>query len=146
MIVDIDAHHGNGNGHVFLKDPSLEMLDIYNDDIYPNSPSTKRRVDIGIPFRSGTGGPDHLARLRDGLAQLKGGARFAFVVAGTDVLRSDPLGSLALTVDECAERDRLVFGRLKELCVPAGFLGGGGYGPEGARAMIAGITACRDVR
>ena len=146
MIIDIDAHHGNGNGHVFLKDASVEMLDIYNGDIYPNSPSTKRRVDIGILLHSGTRGGEYLAKLRDGLAQLKPGARLAFVVAGTDVLGSDPLGSLALTVDECAERDRAVFARLKALGVPAIFLGGGGYGPESAQAMIAGITACRDIQ
>ena len=145
MIVDIDAHHGNGNGHVFLKDSSVQMLDIYNGDIYPNSPTTKQRVDIGIPLHSGTRGPDYLARLRDGLAQLQGGARLAFVIAGTDVLASDPLGALALTVDECIERDRLVFGRLKELGIPAVFLSGGGYGPDSARAMIGGITACHEL-
>ena len=67
---------------------------------------------------------------------------YNIVVAGTDVLESDPLGALRLTVDECAERDRLVLIRLKELGVPAVFLGGGGYGPESAAAMIRGIEAC----
>ena len=142
MIVDIDAHHGNGNGHVFLKDRSVEILDIYNADIYPNSPTTKDRVDIGIPLRSGTRGAEYLDRLRDGLARLQGGARVAFVIAGTDVLASDPLGALALTVEECIERDRMVFDRLKALGIPAVFLGGGGYGPDSARAMIGGIKAC----
>jgi histone deacetylase 11 len=141
MIVDVDAHHGNGNGHVFFKDPSVEMLDIYNGDIYPNSPATKQRLDVGIPLRSGTSGDEYLARLRDGLARLRGGARLAFVVAGTDVLASDPLGALGLSVAQCAERDRLVLARLRELRVPAVFLGGGGYGPESASAMIAGIEA-----
>jgi histone deacetylase 11 len=143
LIVDVDAHHGNGNAYVFLKDPSVEILDIYNADIYPNSPSTKRRVDIGIPLASGTRGPDYLARLREGLARLTGGARLAFVIAGTDVFASDPLGALGLSVDECAERDRLVFARLKELGVPAVFLAGGGYGKDSARAMVAGLAACR---
>ncbi|MDP9124310.1 MAG: histone deacetylase [Pseudomonadota bacterium] len=144
MIVDVDAHHGNGNAHVFLKDTSVEILDIYNADIYPNSPSTKRRVDVGIPLASSTRGDEYLAKLRDGLGRLKGGARIAFVIAGTDVLASDPLGALGLSVDECAERDRLVFDRLKMLGVPAVFLAGGGYGKDSARAMIAGIAACRD--
>lgn len=146
MIVDIDAHHGNGNGHVFFKDERVEILDIYNADIYPNSPSTKERVNIGIPLRSGTGGAEYLTRLDAGLARLKGGARLAFVVAGTDVLASDPLGALNLSVEECAQRDRLVLTRLRELGVPAVFLGGGGYGPQSARAMIAGIEACAHLR
>ena len=137
--------HGNGNAHVFLKEPRVEMLDIYNGDIYPNSPSTKRRVDIGIPLSSGTTGDEYLARLREGLEWLRGGARVAFVVAGTDVLASDPLGALGLTVAQCAKRDRLVFARLKALGVPAVFLAGGGYGKESAQAMIAGLAACRSI-
>lgn len=145
LIIDVDAHHGNGNGHVFLHDPSVEILDIYNGDIYPNSPTTRRRVDIGLPVPMGTGGSDYLARLRHGLERLVGGARLAFVIAGTDVLANDPLGGLNLDVPACAERDRLVFARLKQLGVPAVFLAGGGYGPESASAMIAGIGACRSV-
>ena len=145
MIVDVDAHHGNGNAHVFLKDTSVEILDIYNGDIYPNSPSTKRRVGVGIPLASGTRGDEYLALLRDGLARLNGGARLAFVIAGTDVLASDPLGSLGLGVQDCAERGRLVFARLKELDVPAVFLAGGGYGKDSAQAMTSGITACRAI-
>ncbi|MEO5687238.1 MAG: hypothetical protein ABIR54_07745 [Burkholderiaceae bacterium] len=115
----------------------------YNIDPYPNSPATKRRVDIGLPLPSGTSGSDYLTRLRGGLERLTAGARLAFVVAGTDVLASDPLGALGLSVQECAERDRLVFARLKQLGVPAVFLAGGGCGRESAEAMIAGITACR---
>ena len=55
-------------------------------------------------------------------------SRLAFVIAGTDVLASDPLGALGLNVQECAARDRMVFARLKQLGVPAAFLAGGGYG------------------
>jgi histone deacetylase 11 len=115
----------------------------YNIDLYPSSPATKLRVDIGLPLPSGTSGSDYLTRLRGGLERLTAGARLAFVVAGTDVLASDPLGALGLSVQECAERDRLVFARLKQLGVPAVFLAGGGCGRESAEAMIAGITACR---
>jgi histone deacetylase 11 len=141
LLIDIDAHHGNGNGHVFYKDTSVEILDIYDGDIYPNSPSTKRRVDVGIPLRAGTGGDEYLAKLEAGLARLHAGARLAFVVAGTDVLASDPLGGLRLTVDDCVARDRLVLDRLAALGVPAVFTGGGGYGPESAAAMTRSLLA-----
>ncbi|MFL6680584.1 MAG: hypothetical protein ACJ8IK_19760 [Burkholderiaceae bacterium] len=62
------------------------------------------------------------------------------------MLASDPLGGLGLSVQQCAERDRLVFERLKRLGVPAVFLAGGGYGRESADAMIAGIAACAQVQ
>jgi len=145
QIVDVDAHHGNGNAHVFLKEPGVQILDIYNGDLYPRSPTTRRRVDIGVPLPSGTSGADYLVRLREGLEQLTAGARLAFVIAGTDVLASDPLGRLGLSVAQCAERDRLVLGRLRQLGVPAVFLAGGGYGRQSAQAMVAGIAACRDL-
>ena len=133
LIVDVDAHHGNGNAHVFLKDERVVVLDIYNGDFYPNSPSTKRRVDVGIPLKSGTLGADYRAKLRDGLELLQSGARLAFVVAGTDVFASDPVGALGLSIEQCAKRDRLVFSRFKALGVPAVFLAGGGHGKDSAR-------------
>ena len=145
LVIDVDAHHGNGNAGVFLRDRSVEILDIYNGDVYPKSPTTRARVDIGLPLPTGTRGTDYLASLRTGLARLSGGARVAFVIAGTDVLASDPLGGLNLSVEECAQRDQLVLERLKQLGVPAVFLGGGGYGKQSADAMVAGLRACRGV-
>jgi histone deacetylase 11 len=98
-----------------------------------------------LPLPSGTSGADYLACLREGLERLRAGARLAFVVTGTDVLASDPLEALGLSVEQCAERDRLVVARLKQLGVPAVFLAGGGHGKQSADAMIAGLQACRDV-
>jgi histone deacetylase 11 len=141
LIVDIDAHHGNGNARVFMDDRRIRMLDIYNDDIYPRSPYTKERIDINLPLRMGTNGQEYLTRLEGGLSEIPGGARLAFVVAGTDVLASDPLGGLRLSVDDCVARDRLVLDRLAALGVPAVFTGGGGYGPESAAAMTRSLLA-----
>jgi histone deacetylase 11 len=139
LIVDIDAHHGNGNARVFLDDRRVFILDIYNDDIYPNSPYTKERLDIAIPLRRNSSGPTYLSKLEAGLRRVEARYRMAFVVAGTDVLSTDPLGGLGLSVDECVERDQLVWRRLRNLGVPAVFLGGGGYGKDSATAMIRSI-------
>ncbi|HEX7690472.1 MAG TPA: hypothetical protein VF453_22400 [Burkholderiaceae bacterium] len=141
LILDIDAHHGNGNARVFMDDRRIRILDIYDDDIYPRSPYTKERIDINVPLRMGTNGSQYLSRLDGGLSELPRGARLAFVVAGTDVLASDPLGGLRLTVDDCVARDRLVLDRLAALGVPAVFTGGGGYGPESATAMTRSLLA-----
>ena len=98
-----------------------------------------QRVDINIPLRPGTSGRDYLSRLSEGLAELSGSFRLAFVVAGTDVLASDPLGGLGLSIDDCVVRDRLVLERLQALSVPAVFVGGGGYGRDSAKAIVASI-------
>ncbi len=35
LIIDVDAHHGNGNANVFREDAAITILDQFNDDIYP---------------------------------------------------------------------------------------------------------------
>lgn len=139
LVVDIDAHHGNGNAYVFMDERHVKILDIYNGDIYPQNALTRERLDVGIPLRSGTGGDEYLQKLRTGLAQITGDYRLAFVVAGTDVLGSDPLGHLSLSIDDCVARDRMVLERLSALSVPAVILGGGGYSKQSAAAVIQSI-------
>jgi histone deacetylase 11 len=143
LIIDVDAHHGNGNGHVFKDDPRVEILDIYTGDIYPFSPSTKKRVDIDLPLPSFTSGIDYLSVLGEGLQRLSGPARLAFVIAGTDVLDTDPLGRQALSVDQCVLRDGLVLDALDRLATPAVVVGGGGYGKDSAIAMTKSVLAHR---
>jgi len=140
LIVDIDAHHGNGNAHVFMDDKRVDILDIYNDTIYPRDGFTRQRVDIDLPLRNAVSGDEYLARLRSGLGEVIGGHALAFVVAGTDVLASDPLGGMRLSVADCVERDALVLDRLSSLGTSAVFVGGGGYGKESAAAMAASIS------
>lgn len=135
LIIDIDAHHGNGNAYTFKKDPNVNILDIYNCNIYPRDNYTKEMLDINIPVYSGTAGPEYLERLHGGLQQLTTGYKLAFVVAGTDVVASDPLGGLRLSVDECVQRDALVLERISALSIPAVFLGGGGYSKDSAVAI-----------
>ena len=144
LIVDVDAHHGNGNAYVFMEDHRVEILDIYNNSIHPQNAFTKARVDINIPLTSRTGGDEYLSRLRSGLDEIREGYALAFVVAGTDVLSSDPLGGLDLSLQDCAHRDEMVLAKLAEIGTPAVFLGGGGYGRDSARAMANSIAALYD--
>ncbi|MDH5179406.1 MAG: histone deacetylase [Gammaproteobacteria bacterium] len=141
LIIDIDAHHGNGNALAFMNNRDMTLLDIYNHSIYPSTQYTKDRVDVNIPLRMGTAGAEYLDKLQNGLQKLQGGYRAAFIVAGTDVLESDPLGGLRLTLPDCLERDRLVLDRLTELSIPSVFLGGGGYSKQSATAITQSLTA-----
>jgi len=137
IIIDIDAHHGNGNSRTFGDDPHVDLFDIYNNQVYPQTPSTKSKVDINIPLQSGTKGATYLKELQAGLAKITAGYRIAFVVAGTDVINIDPLGALGLTIDDCIARDVMVIERLTNLGIPFVFTGGGGYS-EGSAKCIAG--------
>lgn len=141
LIIDIDAHHGNGNARTFHDNTNVTLLDVYNADIYPNDPVSRRRVDISVPLSSGTSGELYLNKLSGALELLTGGYKLAFVVAGTDVLATDPLGGLKLSIADVAQSHKLVYQRLKALNIPTVFLGGGGYGKESAAAIVAGIKA-----
>lgn len=141
LIIDTDAHHGNGNAYTFLEDKAVTLFDIYNNDIYPNTPFTKERVDINVPLECGTKGNVYLHKLTQALAQLQAPFKLAFVVAGTDVLDSDPLGGLSLSVEECAQRDSLVAKALLDTATPFVFLGGGGYSKESYKAIAEGVRA-----
>ena len=96
---------------------------------------SKKRLDINIPLNHGTAGSEYLDKLSEGLSKLESKYKIAFVVAGTDVVQSDPLGGLNLSVEECTERDALVLESLNKLSIPTVFLGGGGYSKDSAIAI-----------
>lgn len=140
LIIDVDAHHGNGNAHTFMENNNVTILDAYNDDIYPQSPFTKRRVDISVQLHKGVTGHEYIKAIEDALNKIEGPYRIAFVIAGTDVLASDPLGGFNVSVEDCANRDSLIFEKLKALSIPFVFLGGGGYSKDSTKAIVQSIS------
>ncbi|KGJ96637.1 histone deacetylase [Colwellia psychrerythraea] len=140
LIIDTDAHHGNGNARTFLDNDKVKILDVYNSDIYPQSEFTRERIDFPVPVSSGISGDEYLAKYQKALNTLSSDYKVAFVVAGTDVLASDKLGHMKLTIDDVVEREKITLERLKALDIPVVFLGGGGYSKESAQAISAAIN------
>ena len=142
LIIDTDAHHGNGNAYTFMENKHVTILDVYNAGVYPMSGYTRDRVNIPVQLVPGTDGPTYLQRYSDALAKLENNYRLAFVVAGTDVLMSDKLGGLCLSIEDMIEREKLTIQALSQRAIPAVFLGGGGYSKESAKSVIRAILAC----
>lgn len=140
LIIDVDAHHGNGNAHTFIDNGNITILDIYNDEIYPKGSFTKNRVDIAVPLNSGTSGSEYLRSLENALNKVNAPFRLAIVISGTDVLSSDPLGGLSLSIEDVVSRDIMIFEKLKKMSIPMVFLGGGGYSTDSANAIIQSIS------
>jgi histone deacetylase 11 len=139
LIIDVDAHHGNGNAQTFMHNADVTLLDVYNQDNYPRTAATRGRVNIPVLLHTGVGGSEYLAKYADALKQLGGGYRIAYVVAGTDVLDSDPIGGMRLTPGDVVARETLTFNKLKSMGVPAVFLGAGGYSKLSASTIAAAI-------
>jgi histone deacetylase 11 len=139
LIIDVDAHHGNGNARTFMDNPQVTLLDVYNKDAYPNTWSTRNRVDIPVPLRTGVDGGEYLSKYEDALKKLNGNYRLAYVVTGTDVLDVDRLGGMLLNQGDVVAREKLTFKTLNGLGVPGVFLGAGGYSAQSAPTIVAAI-------
>jgi histone deacetylase 11 len=132
--IDLDAHLGNGVAWCFLEDPRLFHFDMHNGQIYPSYDSVaKQRVDCLIPVSPNWSGREYLDTLRERLQPfLDSVSRSASVAlaiynAGTDVLESDPLGGLGLSLDDVLARDRFVVETLRTRNLPTVVLTSGGY-------------------
>ena len=142
LIIDTDAHHGNGNAYTFMENRQVTILDVYNAGIYPTSGNTRDRVDISVPLPPGTDGQTYLRLYSEALEKLDDDYALAFVVAGTDTLTKDKLGGLCLSIADVAEREKLTFQVLEKLSIPAVILGGGGYSRYSAKAVVQAISSC----
>jgi len=139
LIIDTDAHHGNGNARTFIDNNKIKILDVYNETIYPKTHSTRERVDFPVPLPSEVQAEQYLSSYQIALSELTEHYKIAFVVAGTDVLETDKLGGMKLTLDDVVRRESLTHSRLKELNIPIVFLGAGGYSKESAKAAAASL-------
>ncbi len=145
LIIDTDAHHGNGNAYTFMDNKKVTILDVYNAGIYPTSSYTRDRVNIPVPLTPGTEGEVYLQRYKEALQKLDNDYRLAFVVSGTDTLISDKLGGLCLSIDDVVEREKLTLQALNQHSIPTVILGGGGYSKESAKSVIRAISACAEL-
>ena len=133
--IDLDAHQGNGVCHCFLDDRSVNIFDMYNQDIYPaHDTIARQRIDWDVPLSTGCTTQTYLDRLKEELpnflASLENASktpRFAIYNAGTDVFERDPLGQLGVSEAGILERDLFVINLLRQKNIPTIMLLSGGY-------------------
>lgn len=126
LIVDLDVHQGNGTAALFEHNSAVFTFSMHGAANYPLR-KEKSDLDIGLP--DGIDGPTYLAKLRETLPRLMDEVQpdFVFYQCGVDVLASDKLGRLGLTIDDCKARDRMVLEACKRNNVPLVASMGGGY-------------------
>ena len=142
LVVDTDAHQGNGTADTIRPWPWAHIVDFFEEDIYP---WPKREEDMPVPLPPGTGAT-YLERLAEHVPEALRRYQPDLVVynAGSDVLGTDPLSRLMLTAGELAERDLYVVTEARERKVPLAMVLSGGYGPlswEAHAASVEGILA-----
>ncbi len=149
LIVDFDAHHGNGTQDVFYEDDSVFYFSAHQHPLYPGTgrPAETGRgkgagYTLNVELAAGSGDAALLAALRGSLkpAMEKFRPEFVLVSAGFDGHVDDPLGGLLYSADGYAELARELLGIAKRYA--AGrivFLLEGGYGLENVAKSVAAI-------
>lgn len=125
LVLDLDAHQGNGTAVFFQNDPSVYTLSLHGERNYPLK---KERSDLDVGLPDGTGDEAYLLALEGALERawdFRPG--FVFYNAGVDVLKGDRFGRLALSLEGVRRRDERVFRFVKALGVPLVVVMGGGY-------------------
>jgi acetoin utilization deacetylase AcuC-like enzyme len=128
-VIDCDVHQGNGTAAIFADDDRVFTFSIHQEYNYPfeKPPSD---IDVGLPNE--TDGGTYLSVLGGALEQVLDGfgPEAAVYVAGADPYRNDLLGGLALSIDDMAERDRLILGACAVRGVPVTVTLAGGYAAD----------------
>jgi len=141
MILDWDAHHGDGTQSIFYGDPTVLFCSIHQSPFYPGSgmieetgtgPGTGYTVNMPVP--AGTGDDSYAFLFREIITPLarEFSPDFIAVSAGQDNHFTDPLTGLALTARGYADLMAATKRLTGELC--GGRLAAvleGGYSVEG---------------
>ncbi|KDP34107.1 hypothetical protein JCGZ_07678 [Jatropha curcas] len=137
MIIDLDAHQGNGHEMDFSNDSRVYILDMYNPGIYPLDYEARRYIDQKVEVVSGTTTNEYLTKLDEALqvAAQRFDPELVVYNAGTDILDGDPLGRLKISPDGVTARDEKVFRFARERNAPLVMLTSGGYMKTSARVI-----------
>ncbi|WP_395626476.1 histone deacetylase [Daejeonella sp.] len=129
LIIDLDVHQGNGTAEIFKDENRVFTFSMHAEK---NFPFRKEQSDLDIGLVDGLCDKEYLEILNDNLEKviLLHQPDFVFYLAGVDVLATDKLGKLNLTLKGCKERDEIVLKTCKKLKLPIQVSMGGGYSPK----------------
>jgi acetoin utilization deacetylase AcuC-like enzyme len=129
LVIDLDVHQGNGTAVMFQNEPRVFTFSVHGKDNYPLK---KEQSDLDIALPTGTTDDTYLNTLYDTLPSLLNAQQpdMLFYVAGVDILETDRLGKLSVSMQGVRQRDQFVFGEARRRNVPIVVSMGGGYSPR----------------
>ena len=129
LIIDLDVHQGNGTAALAQGDERIFTFSMHCRNNYPLQ---KEQSDVDVELEDGIQDKEYLALLAKNLDEILNKIQpdFVFYQCGVDILATDKLGKLAVTMSGCRERDRFVFNRIRQIDVPVVCTMGGGYSPQ----------------
>ncbi|GAA0875638.1 histone deacetylase [Wandonia haliotis] len=129
LIVDLDVHQGNGTAAIFEQEANVFTFSVHGEHNYPLRKEKSSR-DVGLP--DGISTADYLETVEFHLNDILNDFHpdFVFYQCGVDIIETDKLGRLNVSISGCRRRDELVLSRFKDLSIPVVCTMGGGYSKE----------------
>ena len=129
LIVDLDVHQGNGNASIMADEPRVFVFSMHGAKNYP---FRKQVSDLDIELDNDTADTEYLQILEDTLPRLihEFAPDMMFYQSAVDVLATDKLGKLSLTLEGCKARDAFVLQQAKAANIPVAIVMGGGYSED----------------
>lgn len=126
LIVDLDVHQGNGTAEIFRDNKAVFTFSTHGEKNYPLHKETS---DLDVALPDGTWDTPYLNALKYHLPRVLEQFQpdFIFYLSGVDVLATDKLGRLGMSLAGCRERDAFVLKSSKENKLPVAVSMGGGY-------------------
>jgi len=123
LIIDLDVHQGNGTAEIFRENPQVFTFSMHGENNYPLKKETS---DLDIPLPDSIKDKEYLYLLEKHLDQVLQHFTpdFLFFQSGVDIIETDKLGRLGVSIQGCHQRDA------KELGTPIVASMGGGYSPK----------------
>lgn len=136
LVVDLDVHQGNGTAEIFQNNPDVFTFSMHGKGNYPMH---KEISDLDIELEDKTDDKTYLKILKETLPKLidEQEPDFIFFQSGVDVLATDKLGRLGMTIAGCKERDKIVFEQCYKNEIPVVASMGGGYSEKIAHIIEA---------
>ena len=143
LYLDWDVHHGDGVEALCLDMDDTMTVSVHGDGFPGTGAHHTGETARNYMLLRGSGDRDWLRAISNGLARAADFAPDVVLLAtGADAHRSDPLGSLRVTVDGYAEAAQMVSDFADGFCEGRVIAGGaGGYQPEHWTPLIWAVVA-----
>lgn len=152
MVIDYDAHHGNGTQAAFLNEERVGFISTHQWRIYPgtgwieDAPRAKKRI-VNVPLQAYAGDETYLRVTNEIFKPIVESFRpqMLFISAGFDAHWNDPITSLGLSTRGYYEMSKKLVEIAEEYCDgKIVFVLEGGYDPHnvahGAAAVFDALT------
>ena len=139
IVVDVDAHQGNGTIVCMADDPAVFTFSMHEGDIYP---VPKERGSRDVELDAGTGDAEFMQLLKQHLPQVLDQAKadICLIVGGCDTLDGDPLTNLKMSHDGIVQRDAWIVEQCVQRKLPVVFTTSGGYSQDAWKAQYRSIS------